>query len=319
VALFVGRGGSGKTALAAGSGRRLLGDHEIGWNDKGLFTFGKGVYAKMLRISPDAEPEIHAAARRFGTILENVSIDFNSREVDLDDGSLTENTRAAFPVSHLSRYVEEGCSGHPSTIFLLTCDPLGVMPPIARLTPELAVYAFMAGYTAHQTPAGPRFSDPGSMFNTCFGTSSLTAPVHVYGNLLLERLKKHRVSCWLLNTGWSGEPCGKSERIRISDTRKLINAAVSGALEDVEYELDPVFQFEIPMSCPGVPENLLNPRKRAEDEGEYEVRANGLAKEFMKDFSRFENLMPENLRTVFSEVLSPDDSFDLLDEISFSF
>lgn len=317
-AIFMGRSGAGKTTLSVDPERRLLGDHFHGWTDKGLFTFERGAYAGLLRISEEDEPEISACARKFGTILENVYIDMETREIDLKDRSLTENTRAVYPLTHIPNADEEGICGHPRHLFLLTCDGLGVMPAIARMTPDLAVYAFMSGYTSRfaETESGTAMSD--IRFNTCFGASSLLLPAHVYGNRLLEEIKKNEVTCWLMNTGWIGEPAGRTERIRIPVSRELIRAAVSGKLDTVEYETDPIFGFDIPLTCPGVPDDLLNPRNMAGDEGEYEVRANCLAREFMKDFKQFEDQMPENMRTMMAEVFSPDDSFDLLGDVGFS-
>ena len=272
----------------------------------------------MMKISKEEETEIFACTRKFGSILENVSIDLETRRVDLNDDALTDNTRAVYPDTHIPNAVVEGVCDHPRNIFLLTCDALGVMPPIARLSPELAVYAFLSGYTSRfiETESGPVETD--IRFDTCFGASALTLPAHVYGNLLMEKIKKHNATCWLLNTGWLGEPRGAGERIKIAQTRKLIYAAVSGKLNDVAYETDPVFSFEIPKECPGVPAAILNPRRMAKDQGEYELRAVQLARKFMEDFARYENEMPENMRTMLLDVLSLDDSFDMLEEFRLS-
>ncbi len=318
VAMFMGRSGVGKTTLSVDPERRLLGDHFHGWTVKGLFNFERGAYASLLRISEADEPEISECARKFGTILENVSIDMETRRVALEDRSLTESTRAIYPLTHIPNASEEGICGHPKHLFLLTCDGLGVMPAIARLTPELAVYAFMSGYTSRFTEIESETAVSDIRFNTCFGASSLLLPAHVYGNRLLEKIKKHQVTCWLMNTGWIGEPAGRTERVRIHVSRALIRAAVSGQLDTVAYETDPVFGFEVPTACPEVSREILNPRNMAEDEGEYEVRANRLAREFMKDFEQFEDQMPETMRTMMAEVLSPDDSFDLLGDVGFS-
>ena len=317
-AIFMGRSGAGKTTLSVDPERRLLGDHFHGWTVRGLFNFERGAYAGLLRISEEDEPEISACSRKFGTILENVSIDMETRRVDLEDRSLTENTRAIYPLTHIPNASEEGICAHPRHLFLLTCDGLGVMPAIARLTPELAVYAFMSGYTSRFTEIESETAVSDIRFNTCFGASSLLLPAHVYGNRLLEKIKKHQVTCWLMNTGWIGEPAGRTERVRIHVSRALIRAAVSGQLDTVAYETDPVFGFEVPTACPEVSREILNPRNMAEDEGEYEVRANRLAREFMKDFEQFEDQMPETMRTMMAEVLSPDDSFDLLGDVGFS-
>lgn len=317
-AIFMGRSGAGKTTLSVDPERRLLGDHFHGWTVRGLFNFERGAYAGLLGISEEDEPEISACSRKFGTILENVSIDMETRRVDLEDRSLTENTRAIYPLTHIPNAAEEGICDHPKHLFLLTCDGMGVMPAIARMTPEMAVYAFMSGYTSRfaETESGTAVSDIG--FNTCFGASSLLLPAHVYGNRLLEKIRKHEVTCWLMNTGWIGEPAGRTERIKIPVSRALIRAAVSGKLDTVVYETDPIFGFDIPLTCPGVPYEILNPRNMAGDEGEYEVRANCLAREFMNDFKQFEDQMPESMRTMMAEVFSSDDSFDLLGDVGFS-
>jgi phosphoenolpyruvate carboxykinase (ATP) len=318
VAIFMGRGATGKTTLAVDPERRLIGDHIHGWSDTGLFDFERGSYARVLKISREEETEIFACTRKFGSILENVSIDLETRQVDLNDDALTDNTRAVYPHSHIPNAVLEGVCDHPRNIFLLTCDALGVMPPIARLSPELAVYAFLSGYTSRfiESDSGPAETD--IRFDTCFGASALTLPAHVYGKRLMEKIKSHNVTCWLLNTGWLGEPRGAGERIKIAQTRKLIYAAVSGKLNDVAYEIDPVFSFEIPTECPEVPAAILNPRRMAKDPGEYEMRAVQLARKFMEDFARYENEMPENMRSMLSDVLALDDSFDMLEEFRLS-
>ncbi len=312
VALFLGRGGTGKTALSVDPERKLVGDHQHGWGDGGVFRLERGAYARVLNLSSEDQPEIHRCTRTGGTILENVGIDIETRRVDLDDDSLTENTRAAFPLSQLPNVAPEGVFGHPRNLFLLTCDAMGVLPPIARLSPEMAVYAFLSGYTSrfHEPESGPGRID--IEFESCFSASSLTLPAHVCGNLLMERIKKHDVRCWLLNTGWIGEPRGVGERIPIAQSRRLIGAAVSGELDAASYEVDPVFSFEIPKDCPGFPAKLLNPRSVARDRGEYELRAIQLAREFMEDFAKYEMEMPGNMRTMLSGVLSLDDSYDLL-------
>jgi len=318
VALFMGRGGTGKTSLAVDPERKLIGDHAHGWNDKGLFNFERGSYARVLKISREEEPEIFACTKKFGSILENVSIDLETRQVDLDDNALTDNTRAVYPDTHIPNASVEGVCDHPRNIFLLTCDALGVMPPIARLSPELAVYAFLSGYTSRftKTELGPAETD--IRFDNCFGATSLTLPADVYGSLLMKKIKKHDTTCWLLNTGWLGEPRGIGERITIAETRKLIHAAVSGHLNSVGYDIDPIFSFETPNECPGIRAKILNPRGMASDQGEYEFRAVQLAKKFMEDFARYEKILPENMRSMLSDVLTLDDSFDMLEEFDIS-
>ncbi|MCP4106003.1 MAG: phosphoenolpyruvate carboxykinase (ATP) [Desulfobacteraceae bacterium] len=317
VAIFIGRSGTGKTTLSVDPERRLVGDNRHGWSDKGIFSFERGCYAKVMNISSEDEPEIYDCTRKFGTILENVSVDLNTRNIDLDDERLTKNTRAAYPMTHVPNAICGKNCGHPRHLFLLTCDAFGVIPPIARLTPEQAIYGFLSNYTAQFSPTEADV-EPQAGFNVCFGASSFTLQPSVYAKLFMEKIKKHNLTCWIMNTGWNGEPYDRGERIKIAHSRALLRAAVSGSLEDMEYETDPVFLFEIPKKCPGVPDEMLNPRNVASDEGEYEVRANRLAREFMKDFSKFENEMPENMRTLLSEILSLDGSFDLFDEFSFS-
>ena len=318
VAIFMGRGGTGKTTLAVDPQRRLLGDHAHGWSEKGIFNFERGSYARVLKIESREEPDVYACTRKFGTILENVSIDLETRRVDLNDEALTVNTRAVYPNTHIPNAFEKGVGGHPRNIFLLTCDALGVMPPIARLSPELAVYAFLSGYTSrfNETESDPAVAD--IRFDTCFGETALTFRAEVYGAKLIEKIENHNITCWLLNTGWVGEPHGTGERIKIGQTRKLIHAAVSGELDQAGYATDPIFSFEVPQKCPGIPAKLLDPRRMAGNQGEYELRAVQLAKKFMEDFSRYENKMPEKMRSMLLNVLSIDDSFDILEELNFS-
>jgi phosphoenolpyruvate carboxykinase (ATP) len=313
VALFMGRGETGKTALSVDPQRKLVGDHQHGWSERGIFALERGAYARVLKLSAEDEPEIHRCTRMGGTILENVAIDVETRRIDLDDGALTENTRAAYPLSQIGNVAPEPVVGHPRNLFLLTCDAMGVLPPIARLSAEMAVYAFLSGYTSRfrESDSGPGELD--IEFETCFGGSSLALPAHLCGKLLMERIRKHDVRCWLLNTGWIGEPRGTADRIGIERSRRLIRAAVSGDLDDVSYQVDPVFSFEIPRECPGIPADFLDPRNAARDEGEYELRAVQLAREFMEDFAKYREEIPENMRAMLSGVLSLDDSYDLLD------
>jgi phosphoenolpyruvate carboxykinase (ATP) len=318
VALFMGRSGTGKTSLAVDPKRKLIGDHAHGWNDQGVFNFERGSYARVLKISRKEEPEIFACTQKFGSILENVSIDMENRQVNLNDNALTDNTRVLYPDAHLANASVEGVCDHPRNIFLLTCDALGVMPPIARLSPELAVYAFLSGYTSRFTETESVPAETDIRFDSSFGATSLTLPADVYGSLLMKKINEHDATCWLINTGWIGEPRGTGERIKISQTRKLIHAAVSGKLNRIGYEIDPIFSFEIPKECPGVPSEILNPRRMAGNTGEYEFRAVQLAKKFMEGFSRYEKIMPENMRSTLIDVLTLDDSFDLLEEFNFS-
>ncbi len=320
VAIFLGREETGKTTLAVDPNRRLLGDHAHGWSDKGVFNLDWGGYAKVLNIKRDQQPFIYECTRRFGTLLENVAFDPDTRRIDLSDGTLSENTRAAYPISHIPNAIREGLFDHPKNIFLLTCDAFGVLPPIARLTHEQAVYAFLSAYTSKFRHQESGEVVPEVMFKVCFGDTALARPAHIYGKKLMEKITKHNIRCWLVNTGWSGEPSTRSQRIPIECTRALVRSAISGALDKVPYETDPLFQFEVPMECPDpAASNLvLNPRNAAADIGEYEMRANRLVAEFINDFNKFEEEMPEEMRTVMSQIITVDDSFDF-DSISITF
>ncbi|MFP4474095.1 MAG: phosphoenolpyruvate carboxykinase (ATP) [Desulfatibacillaceae bacterium] len=315
VALFMGRKGTGKTSLAVHPERRLFGDYGHGWTEEGLFRFGRGVYARVLDLDPETQPELHDCTRRFGAILENVFIDPETGRVDLADRSLTDNVRVAFPNSHLPAHTTDETTGHPQNIFLLTKDAYGVLPPIAKLAPEQAVYAFLSSYTSvfPETMGQPR--EPAPQFSTCFGTCPLSILPHEYAMMFMDRVRENRVTCWIMNTGWIGEPFGACERIPLAMSRSLADAALSGALDKVEFEEDPVFHFLIPKSCPDpdVPDDSLNPRNVCADPGEYEMRANRLAEEFMRDFSRFGEKMPENVRNMLSSVLLIDDMLDMSD------
>ncbi|MGM0453224.1 MAG: phosphoenolpyruvate carboxykinase (ATP), partial [Thermodesulfobacteriota bacterium] len=312
VAIFLGREETGKTTLAVDSQRRLIGDHSHGWCDEGIFNLDWGGYAKLLNVNAAEQPEIHACTRKFGTLLENVTLDPKTRRLDLTDNSLTENTRGAYPISHLPNAIREGMFDHPRHMFLLTCDAFGVLPPIARLTAEQALYAFLSAYTSKFKQMASGEIEAEVMFNVSFGDSALALPAYAYGEKLLQKIKTHHVNCWLVNTGWSGEPSHRGERISISQSRAIVRAAVTGAFDNVQWELDPVFQFEIPKESPdaSVPGQMLNPRQAAADPGEYEMRANRLVAEFVKDFSKFEDKVPEEMRALLSQIITVDDSFD---------
>jgi phosphoenolpyruvate carboxykinase (ATP) len=306
VAIFLGREETGKTALAVDPERKLIADHTLGWSDKGIFSLEWGGYAKALNMTKEKQPTIYDCTRRFGTLLENVTIDPETRRIDLTDKSLTENTRVVYPISHLLNSERGGIFAHPKNLFLLTCDAFGVLPPIAKLTADQAIYAFMSAYTSKPSTSSSGEIEPQVMFSVCFGDTLLALPAHAYGKRLMENIKKNNITCWLLNTGWSGEPCTRSERIPMDYSRALVRAAVSGALEKVSFEIDPLFQFEIPCECPGglIPSKILNPRETAEDSGEYELRAMRLVAEFTKDFEKYGQLMPEEMREMMSQILS---------------
>ncbi|ABL01195.1 phosphoenolpyruvate carboxykinase (ATP) [Pelobacter propionicus] len=287
-AVFFGLSGTGKTTLSADSSRALIGDDEHGWDDKGLFNFEGGCYAKIIRLCPESEPEIFATTRRFGTILENVAINTRTRRVDLDDDSFTENTRASYPLTHIPNIVPSGIAGHPANIIMLTCDAYGVLPPISHLTKEQAMYHFLSGYTARVAGTEAGVKEPTATFSTCFGGPFMALNPTVYGELLREKISRHNVSCWLVNTGWNGGPYGVGERIRISYSRALINAALDGTLADGSFETDPFFGLAIPTSCPGVPSEMLNPRNTWSDPARYDDTASRLVAMFRSNFTKYQ-------------------------------
>ncbi|MBI4640132.1 MAG: phosphoenolpyruvate carboxykinase (ATP), partial [Candidatus Tectomicrobia bacterium] len=260
-ALFFGLSGTGKTTLSTDPERRLIGDDEHGWSDQGVFNFEGGCYAKVIHLSKEAEPEIYKASRTFGTVLENVVIDPHTRYLDFNDASLTENTRSAYPITYISNVLVPGVAGHPKNLVMLTADAFGVMPPIAKLTPEQAMYHFLSGYTAKVagTERGMG-SEPQATFSTCFGAPFLVLHPTVYSRMLGEKIAQHRTDCWLVNTGWSGGPYGEGQRMKIAYTRAMIQAALSGKLMEASFEPDPVFGVYVPKSCPHVPSELLKPR-----------------------------------------------------------
>jgi phosphoenolpyruvate carboxykinase (ATP) len=296
VALFFGLSGTGKTTLSSDPERQLVGDDEHGWSDDGVFNIEGGCYAKMIRLSRDAEPQIYDATRRFGTVLENVSMDSKSRRLDLDDDSLTENTRGAYPLSYIVNSVPTGQAGHPRHIVMLTADAFGVMPPIARLTPAGAMYHFLSGYTAKVAGTEKGVTEPKATFSTCFGAPFMVLHPNVYAKFLGEKIARHDVRVWLVNTGWSGGPYGVGARMKIGYTRAMIRAALSGALEDVDYELDRVFNLEVPTALPGVPSELLKPRQTWRDSSAYDAQAKKLAQMFVENFAAYENAVEPEVR-----------------------
>ena len=287
-ALFFGLSGTGKTTLSADPGRGLIGDDEHGWTDDGIFNIENGCYAKVINLSPTAEPEIHACTSRHGTILENVIFDLVTRNIDLDDAALTENTRASYPLTFISNAIPEKRAGHPKNIIFLTCDATGVMPPIARLTPAQAMYHFISGYTSKI--AGTEVGlgrEPEIAFSACFGAPFMVHPPQVYAELLARKMEKYGVDAWLLNTGWVGGKFGVGKRISIKHTRRLLNAALDGELKGVEFTEDPVFGFQVPKSCPDVPDNVLDPGSSWGSRGEYENAYRQLAARFIENFRKF--------------------------------
>lgn len=293
VALFFGLSGTGKTTLSADPNRRLIGDDEHGWSDEGVFNFEGGCYAKVIALSPTAEPQIYACTRKFGTILENVVFDPITRQIDLDDDSLTENTRASYPLEFIDNALPEKMAGHPKNIILLTCDASGVMPPIARLTPDQALYHFISGYTAKVggTELGLG-EEPEITFSACFGGPFMVHHPAYYAELLKRKILRYNVNCWLINTGWVGGPYGVGKRISIRYTRAMLNAALNGDLLDVEYFTDPVFGFQVPRRCPDVPDQVLDPALSWESREAYMKRYRALASRFIDNFKRFEEGVP---------------------------
>lgn len=287
--VFFGLSGTGKTTLSADPARTLLGDDEHGWSENGIFNFEGGCYAKTIRLSKTAEPVIYAAASRFGAVLENVAIDAASGETDFDDGRLTENTRAAYPLEHIPNASATGMAGHPKKIVMLTADAFGVLPPIARLTPAQAVYHFLSGYTAKVAGTEKGMgAEPQATFSTCFGAPFMPRPPSVYGRLLKKLIAQHDVECWLVNTGWTGGKFGTGTRMPIKATRTLLDAALSDRLKSVPMRIDPLFNFEVPISVPDVDSRLLTPRDTWADAQAYDQTAAALVAMFEENFAKYE-------------------------------
>lgn len=294
-ALFFGLSGTGKTTLSADASRALIGDDEHGWSGNGIFNFEGGCYAKVIRLSAEAEPEIYETTRRFGTILENVGIDVNSRRLDLDDETLTENTRAAYPISHIPHASRDGRGGHPRNIILLTADAFGVLPPIARLTPEQTMYHFISGYTAKVAGTERGITEPQATFSACFGAPFMAHHPSVYAELLGKKIAEHNAICWLVNTGWTGGPYGVGSRVKIAYTRAMINAALNGELAKTDFVDDPVFGLQVPTQCAKVPSELLIPRGTWSDSNAYDAQAKKLAGMFIENFKQFEDQVSDEI------------------------
>ncbi|MEP7137681.1 MAG: phosphoenolpyruvate carboxykinase (ATP) [Chloroflexota bacterium] len=296
VALFFGLSGTGKTTLSADPTRRLIGDDEHGWSDNGVFNFEGGCYAKVIGLSESAEPEIYATTKMFGTILENVPFDPITRMIDLDDDSITENTRASYPLEFIANAVPEKKAGHPKNVILLTCDASGVMPPIARLSPNQALYQFISGYTSKI--AGTEVGlgkEPEITFSACFGGPFMVHHPYKYAELLKRKIERYGVQCWLVNTGWVGGPYGVGKRISIKHTRALLNAALTRKLANVDYYRDPVFGFDVPKTCPNVPDNVLEPWSSWPSREEYDKRYRDLAQRFIENFAKFTDGTPQEV------------------------
>ena len=291
-ALFFGLSGTGKTTLSADPNRLLIGDDEHGWSDKGVFNFEGGCYAKCINLNQEAEPQIWNAIRS-GAVLENVVIDKQTLKPNFDDGSLTENTRAAYPLEYIPTAVFPSVGGNPKVIVFLTADALGVLPPLSRLTKEGAMYHFMSGYTSKLAGTERGIKEPKATFSECFGAPFMPRPAEVYAKLLGEKIRSHNTVVYLINTGWSGGPYGVGKRISIKYSRAMVTAALTGALDIVKYRHDPLFNVDIPTECPGVPPEILDPKTTWQDKDAYELSAKKLAQMFADNFNKFKNVAPE--------------------------
>jgi phosphoenolpyruvate carboxykinase (ATP) len=287
-ALFFGLSGTGKTTLSADHRRGLIGDDEHGWGESGVFNFEGGCYAKVIKLSSEAEPEIYATLSLFGTVLENVVMDDHTRTLDLDSQTITENTRAAYPIHAIPNYVASGVGTHPRNVIFLTADAFGVLPPIAKLTREQALYYFLSGYTAKLAGTERGVTEPSATFSTCFGAPFMVHFPTVYAELLAKKLDDWKSDVWLVNTGWSGGPYGVGQRMKIAHTRAMVTAALDGRLTDIPTQPHPIFGLHLPTHCPGVPEGVLNPRDTWADTDAYDAKAKELAAKFVENFKQFE-------------------------------
>ena len=295
-AVFFGLSGTGKTTLSADPNRTLVGDDEHGWSENGVFNFEGGCYAKMINLSAEAEPEIHATTQRFGTVLENVVMDPQTRKLDLYDNSLAENSRGAYPLSFIPNASDTGRASHPKNIIMLTADAFAVLPPISRLTPSQAMYHFLSGYTAKVAGTEKGVTEPEATFSTCFGAPFMPRHPSEYGNLLRDLIAEHNAGCWLVNTGWTGGPYGIGNRMPIKETRALLSAALDGTLNNVKFRIDENFGFEVPVSVPGVDISILNPRDTWEDKEAYDAQARKLVGMFVANFQKFMDYVGSDVR-----------------------
>ncbi|MEQ8746662.1 phosphoenolpyruvate carboxykinase [Pyruvatibacter sp.] len=295
-AIFFGLSGTGKTTLSADPDRQLIGDDEHGWGPNGLFNFEGGCYAKMIKLSAAAEPEIFSTTKRFATVLENVVMDPDTRQLDFNDATLTENTRGAYPIKYIPNASLTGIAGQPNTIIMLTADAFGVLPPIAKLTPSQAMYHFLSGYTAKVAGTEKGVTEPEATFSTCFGAPFMSRHPSEYGNLLRDLIHEHKVNCWLVNTGWTGGVYGVGHRMPIKETRALLNAALDGSLLEAEMRTDANFGFEVPVSLHGVDDRLLNPRDTWADGEAYDKQARALVTMFIENFEKFEAHVDPDVR-----------------------
>jgi phosphoenolpyruvate carboxykinase (ATP) len=295
-AVFFGLSGTGKTTLSADPGRVLIGDDEHGWSDKGIFNFEGGCYAKTINLREEAEPEIYATTRKFGTVIENMVFDPRTKELDFDDDSLTANMRCAYPLEYISNASDTALGGHPKNIVMLTCDAFGVLPPIARLTPAQAMYHFLSGFTSKVAGTERGVTEPEPTFSTCFGAPFMPRRPEVYGNLLREKIAHHEATCWLVNTGWTGGAYGTGSRMPIRATRALLTAALDGSLNEGEFRKDPNFGFDVPVACPGVAEVLLDPRRTWDDKDAYDAQAAKLVQMFADNFAQYVPFIDDDVK-----------------------
>ncbi len=295
-AIFFGLSGTGKTTLSADPHRTLIGDDEHGWSQNGVFNFEGGCYAKMIRLSESAEPEIYSTTRRFGTVLENVVSHPETRELDLNDASLTENTRGAYPLEYIPNASASGQTGHPKNIIMLTADAFGIMPPLARMTPDQAMYHFLSGYTAKVAGTEKGVTEPEATFSTCFGAPFMPRHPSEYGNLLRGLIAQHDVQCWLVNTGWTGGPYGVGHRMPIKATRALLEAALNGNFNNAQFRKDPIFGFDVPVAAAGVDSAILDPRSTWADGDAYDAKAADLARRFVENFKPFAPYVDDAVR-----------------------
>ena len=299
-AVFFGLSGTGKTTLSADPSRVLIGDDEHGWSDRGTFNFEGGCYAKTINLSREAEPEIYDTTTKFGTVIENMVYDPETKDLDFEDDSLTANMRCAYPLHYISNASPTAVGGHPKNIVMLTCDAFGVLPPIARLTPAQAMYHFLSGFTAKVAGTERGVTEPTPTFSTCFGAPFMPQRPEVYGNLLRQKIASHGATCWLVNTGWTGGAYGTGERMPIKATRALLTAALDGSLADATYRKDPNFGFEVPthVKASAVPDILLDPRRTWSDKEAYDAQAAKLVGMFADNFAQYENHIDEDIKSV---------------------
>ena len=305
VAIFFGLSGTGKTTLSADESRSLIGDDEHGWSDDGVYNFEGGCYAKMIRLSPEGEPEIFSTTKRFGTLLENVVMDPETRVPDFDDASITQNTRGSYPLHFIPNADASGQGGHPNNLIFLTCDAFGVMPPIAALTPEQAMYHFLSGYTAKVAGTERGISEPQATFSACFGEPFMVRHPAEYARMLGEKIRTHGARCWLVNTGWTGGAYGNGERMPLAYTRAMVDAALGGQLDDAPTETDPTFGFAVPTAVPNVPDHVLSPRATWDDASAYDEQADRLAAMFTSNFEKYDDQAPAAVREAGPRVAQP--------------